>query len=161
LKEGVDKHMAKKCIICQQDIAGGRAAPVKNDLIIETIRKLKKMLGVAQGNELYVCENDFKSHAEKRKKFERNVVIFSTVALLIVLIMIGLPLLAGHFDVVTFLSSIAIGAIIVLLVILFEYTPATGELEEIKREVETSTETKKELANKVTPQKDVKKKVKR
>ncbi len=138
---------SKKCIICGKEVSGWNAARVKEDSIIASIRKIKQVLGVAQGNELYVCESDLRNHAEKRKKFERNVVISSTIAILVVLIIIGIPLLAGKFELITFFSSITIGILIIAVEILFEYTPAVGQLEAISGQ--TVSEIKKTKTKKV------------
>lgn len=116
--------MGKKCIICQKDLAGESAAKVKEDFIIQWIRKIKQAANIAQNNELYVCEADIKPHAEKRKKFERNAVIGTTIAILFVLIVIGLPLLSGRFDLVTCFSALVIGVVLLIGVVLFMYTPA-------------------------------------
>lgn len=124
--------MGKKCIICQKDIAGQSAAKVKEDFIIQWIRKLKQTAHIAQNNELYVCEADIKVHAEKRKKFERNAVIGTTIAILFVLIVIGLPLLSGRFDVITCFSALVIGVVLLTAVVLFMYTPAIEPISLIR-----------------------------
>lgn len=126
--------MAKICMICGKELKEGKAAKVKDDAVIKTIRDLKRRLGIAQNNELYVCEKDLVTHEKKRKKFERDMVIVSTVALLIVLILIGLPLLMGRFDIGTTISAIFIGLIIVFILALFEYTPAVSKLEDVTAE---------------------------
>ncbi len=118
---------AKKCIICQQDVVTSKSAKVKDDFVIRAIRKIKSTLRISQGNELYVCEKDLITHREKRKKFERSVVIWSTIALLLAVIIVGLPLLTGRLTVEIFASAIAIGVLMVALVTLFEYTPAVED----------------------------------
>lgn len=135
----------KKCIICSKDILEGNAAKVKEDFIIDGIRKIKRVFNAAQGNELYVCENDVKNHAEKRKKFERNIVISSTIAILVILIIIGIPLFAGRFDIGIFFSSIAIGLVIISVEILFEYTPAVGQIEAVNSNKKSEKITSKRL----------------
>ena len=62
----------KVCISCQKDMEGKRAVPVKEDRIIRVIRTIKKTLGIAQMNELFVCEIDLEEHVQRRKSFEKD-----------------------------------------------------------------------------------------
>lgn len=124
--------MGKKvCIICHKELGAENAAKVKEDFFIESIRNLKRFLGVAQLNELYVCEPDIQKHAEKRRRFERNAVIGSTIVALFVLATIGLPILSGRFDILGFFSSILVGIVIILLIALFMYVPAIDPLRQV------------------------------
>ena len=124
-------NQSKICIICHQVVSQGKAARVKDDAVIQGIRGLKRLLRIAQNNELYVCEKDLPVHAEKRKKFEKELLIIGGVAIAVLFLLIGLPLLSGRFDISLFVSSIFISFLIVLFGILFKYAPAVGAVADI------------------------------
>jgi len=114
----------KICIICQKDVEGKPAIPVKEDQIIGTIRAVKQFFHIAANNELYVCEDDVQVHLERRKSFERSLIFFGVLAAIVVLLLIGNMLLSGRFDIFAFISAFVIGAFILLFALVFKYAPA-------------------------------------
>jgi uncharacterized membrane protein len=114
----------KVCIICQKDIAGKSAVPIKEDAIIKTIRSFKQFFHIAANNELYVCADDMIVHEERRKSFERSMIFFGVISSIVVILLIGTLLLSGRFDIFAFVSAILIGIFILLLSIVFKYSPA-------------------------------------
>ena len=110
------------CIVCQKEVKSG--ARVREDPAIRLIRTVKRLLGIARNNELYVCAQDIPAHAQRRKNFEKNLIIASVIGALLVLVLIVLPLLAGRLDVIGLVSALFIGVLIVLAVVFFRYTPA-------------------------------------
>ena len=132
----------KVCVIQHKDgiqeIKGGTAAKVKEDALISGIRGVKKIFRIAQNNELYVCENDYEIVLQKRKKFEKNVVFIIVLSVIIMLVLVGLPLLSGRFELGVFFSALFIGILIIGGGVIFKYSPVLGPLEEIKKS--TSTE---------------------
>lgn len=139
--------MAKVCIICNKELSSGKAYRVKEDIIIRTIRKIKNALKIAYNNELFVCENDVKIHDEKRKKFERMLVLYIAFALIVVVLLIAIPLLAGTITIPGIFFSLLLGVILLIVPIIFTYAPAReSELSEIKiNNVAYLHEKKKEL----------------
>lgn len=115
----------KKCVVCQKDILSGRAAKVKEDRIIRGLRKIKQMLNIARNFDLYVCEGDFQKNNERRKQYEKNVILYTIIAVIVFVVLVGLPLLGGRFNFVLLLSSALLSAVIVLFAFLFKYVPAT------------------------------------
>lgn len=115
---------SKVCIICHQQVSSGNAAKVREDVVIRSIRSIKKMLNISQNNELFVCEKDLETHKGKRKKFEKEFSVICAFAVMLVLLLNGLPLLGGRFELGTFISSIVIAALILLFAIVFKYAPA-------------------------------------
>ena len=117
----------KVCIACQADVEGKQAVPIKEDRIIRVIRAIKRVFGVAQMNELYVCQADLPKHAERRRSFERTMLfasIFAGIMVLLILYSIVTTLLgSGHFDLWAPVSAIVV-AFFVLTLPLFRYTPA-------------------------------------
>ncbi len=114
----------KVCIVCQKDISGKSAVPVKEDIIIRTIRSFKQFFHIATNNELFVCSDDVPVHEERRKSFERSMIFFGVLSAIVVLLLVGTLLLSGRFDIFAFISAILIGIFILLLSIVFKYSPA-------------------------------------
>jgi hypothetical protein len=113
----------KVCIACQKEMGGVKAVPVKEDRIIKTIRAVKRAMGIAQMNELYVCETDLAEHMKRRKSFEKSLLFASVLAGLIVVVVLVALLLSGRFDLWAIISSLIIGGFILVLP-LFKYSPA-------------------------------------
>ena len=113
----------KVCITCQQSVEGKKAVPVKEDRVIRAIRAIKKALRIAQMNELYVCEADIKKHLDHRRAFEKMMLFASVLAGLIVVLLIGLLVLSGRFDLWAMFSSLVIAGFVLMLP-LFRYAPA-------------------------------------
>lgn len=118
--------MARICIICEKE-PQRKAYAVKDDAIISTIRKVKKALGVARNNELFVDEDCLPVYKEKRKKFERNFVFYAAGAVIVFALINGLQLFYGHFSILTFISSLVLALLIVLLSMLNYATPPLAE----------------------------------
>jgi hypothetical protein len=113
----------KVCISCQKDVGGRKAVRVKEDRVIRVIRAVKNALRVAQNNELYVCEEDIKAHQERRRGFERSMLLAGILAGVIVLLFIVTLLLSGKLDAWALVSSILL-ALVILAFPLFRYAPA-------------------------------------
>ncbi len=139
--------MARVCIICQKEVSGA-AAKVKNDNVIEIIRKIKNLLRVAQNNELYVCANDMGAYAERRKKFEKDLVAYGILAAVVIILLVGLPLLGGKFDIIVLIYSIVLGAIIFGLGAMIKYVPAIEHNMKTDEVIEKKISQKKEKPNK-------------
>ena len=113
----------KVCISCQENVAGKRAVPVKEDRVIRTIRAIKKKLKIAQMNELYVSEKCLPEHLKRRRSFEKSLLFASVIAGLILVVVIVALLLSGRFNLWAIVSAFIIGGFVLLLP-LFKYTPA-------------------------------------
>lgn len=114
----------KLCISCQMDVEGRKAFPIQEDRIIRGIRAVKKALGVAQMNKLYVCEACMPKHMERRRSFEKTMLFASVLAGIMLLIMIIAPIWNGRFEAWGFLSGFIVAGFIVLLPVMFKYVPA-------------------------------------
>ena len=122
----------KVCISCQKEVEGKKAIPVKEDRIIRVIRAIKRTFGIAQMNELYVCEDDIKKHIERRRAFEKSMLFASVFAGIILVLVIGALLLSGRFDLWAFVSAFIVGAFVLALPI-FRYAP--GQEGDVATEV--------------------------
>jgi hypothetical protein len=114
----------KVCVDCQKGVAGRKAVKVREDKTIRALRKIKRTLRIAKGNELYVCEDCLDKHLERRKSFEKTMLIFSAVAALIIVLLLVTILFSGRFEIWTVLSAIFIGVFLFLFSVIFKYVPA-------------------------------------
>jgi hypothetical protein len=113
----------KVCITCQKSVEGKKAVRIREDRIIRTIRSIKQALHIAQMNELYVCEGDIKAQLERRRAFEKNLLLASILAGIVFLLIVASLLLSGNFDPVVLLYAVVIAAFVISLP-LFGYAPA-------------------------------------
>lgn len=118
------------CIVCQKDVSGKEAIPVREDFIIRSIRGFKKFFHIATNNELYVCEDDIDAHKQKRKSFERSIIFFGVLSAAVVVLLIGTIILSGRLDIWAILSAIIIGVFILLFSIVFKYAPSLEKIGE-------------------------------
>ncbi len=116
----------KVCIVCEAPVEGKKAYPVKEDNVIRAVRSVKKALNVAKMSQLYVCEEDIKKHRERRKSFENGMLLSSILAGLLFVVVIGLSLFSGRFDLWSIFSAIVI-SLFILCLPLFKYVPAIAE----------------------------------
>lgn len=118
----------KVCVDCQQDVVGKKAVKVKEDKTIRMLRGLKRFLRIAKENDLYVCEADLEKHLERRKSFEKTMLIFAAIAAFIVVLLFVAILLSGRFEILTIISAILIGIFLFLFSVIFKYVPAVESL---------------------------------
>lgn len=104
------------------DVEGKSAVRIREDRIIRGIRKVKKLLNIAQNNELFVCQACLPKHMERRKSFERSMLFASVFAGLILVVLVAALILSGRFDAWAFVSAIIVGCFILALPI-FRYAP--------------------------------------
>ncbi len=113
----------KVCIACQTTVEGKKAIPIKEDRIIRVIRAIKRTFGIAQMNELYVCEEHLKEHKKRRSSFEKSMLFASVLAGIVVIMVLGALLLSGRLEPWPIFSAFVIG-VFVLALPLFKYAPA-------------------------------------
>ncbi len=125
--------LMKVCIVCSTNVEGKKASKVRDDRILKSIRSIKSLLKVAKMNELYVCENDLPKHAERRKKFERNLLIAMILSVLLFILFIYSAFAASRLDLWAAVSAVIISLFILAFPIL-TYAPAVETLQEIRGE---------------------------
>jgi hypothetical protein len=113
----------KVCISCETDVTGKKAYPIKEDRIIRAVRTVKKALGIAKMNDLYVCENCLEKHKGRRQSFEKSMLFATVLGGIIIIVMLGMMLLSGKLDIWAAVSSIVIGGFVMVLPF-FRYAPA-------------------------------------
>lgn len=97
--------MAKVCIVCQKETKTGY--PVKDDFVIESIRKIKNYLRVAKNNELVVMEECLEEHKKKRERYEKNLILHIAIGGILFAVFAILPIFSGSFSI----QGLVLGAI--------------------------------------------------
>jgi len=119
------------CVACQTEVTGRRALPVKEDRIIRTLRAVKKALGIAQNNQLFVCESCMPKHSERRRSFEKTLLFASVLAGIMLVLLILVPMLSGRFEAWAIVSGIIVACFVVLVPIIFKYVPAVAGISSV------------------------------
>lgn len=125
--------MARVCIICEKEPAG-KAYAVRDDAVIKAIRAVKRKLGVARNNELYVDEACLPAYREKRKKFEKNMVFYIAIGAVIFILVNGFQIAYGRFSLITFLASAVLALMIAAMAVLNYATPPLESMEAAMKE---------------------------
>jgi len=101
------------CIITEQEVSG---IPIKEDAVISTIRKIKRLFGIAKNNALVVGADSMEEYKKRRAKFERTFVQYVALAIIMVAAFVLLPLFFGApFSLGSLAMSVLIGVFIILL----------------------------------------------
>lgn len=116
--------MAKVCIVCSKEVAGGYK--VEDDFVIRAIRKLKRYLGVARNNELYVCEGCVEEYRKKRSKYERELVTHAVLASIVLIVMVVLPIFTSGFS----LMAVALGLLLAAIIMAFSIFSHRPKIED-------------------------------
>jgi len=114
------------CIVCEKEKKG---VPIKIDRVIRLIRSVKRKFNVAQDNDLYVCKECWPKYKDKRKKFERSIMVWGAVAAIISILLIGTSLFNLGFTDLFLLAKNIFLSLIVFVVFIFMiglgYVPGT------------------------------------
>ena len=97
------------CIVCSGKLRGH---PIVDDYLIKAIRYIKRRLNIEQGNRLVVCEGCIVQHRKKRADFERGLLMYSALGLILAVL-----LLFFNFS----LGSLATGMMILLMFIILAH----------------------------------------
>ncbi|MCX8195324.1 MAG: hypothetical protein N3G22_04445 [Candidatus Micrarchaeota archaeon] len=124
--------MARVCIVCQKETKGGYK--VEDDLVINTIRKIKQGLKIAKNNELVVMEECLEEHKKKRERYEKNLAIHVVIGGILFVIFTILPLLSGKFSIQGLLMGLVFAVLFIGLSVFYHWPRA--QLEPQKKEKE-------------------------
>ncbi|MEM4633566.1 MAG: hypothetical protein QW275_00235 [Candidatus Anstonellaceae archaeon] len=112
--------MAKVCIICEKETSGGMH--VEDDFVIVSIRKIKNALGVAKNNQLMVCDACAEAYKKKRESYERNLVIHTIIAVVVLMAFVLLPLFTIGFSLWSFFLGLIL-ALMIMSLSVFSHIP--------------------------------------
>jgi len=102
------------CVVCKKEKKGVR---VEDDPVIEAIRGIKERLNISKRNILVVCKECLPKAEEKRKRFERSVMTWGILAVLVAVL-----LLLISFSIQSLLLSV-VTAVLFMLLALLSYFP--------------------------------------
>ena len=118
--------MTKVCIIHQKPSDG---VPVRDDIILKAIRRLKRAFNVSTGNQLVVCSAHLDEARKKRSKFERSLMTSAGIGALFGIIMLAVAVLSQKsiFDIVRALVLLVFLVVVMAALSLYQYFPALEE----------------------------------
>jgi fatty acid desaturase len=114
------------CFVCQKEQRSGQGTPVKDDIVIRAIRRIKKAFGISTGNVLVVCDNCLEESKKRRQKFERSLLTFGGLGAVLGVILLIASILSGK-SLIAILQSIILLVFLVVVFSLFsllQYHPA-------------------------------------
>ncbi len=122
------------CIICTKENVEGSS--VVEDKVIEVLRKIKGKFGAVKGYKLMVCDDCLEKYEKRRKTFERNIIIYGGIG-----IVIALFLLIFNFSIGSLLAGIIL-FLVLMIMAMMGYTPRI-EKKEVKEDGKKSRRKKK------------------
>ena len=118
--------MAKACIVCAKNVQKGLA--VEDDLVISSIRAVKRKLGIAKNNELVVCPDCVEAYRKKRGEYEKRLVQYVVIASVVLLVFVLLPIFTTGFSLWAAFLGVVFAAGVMLLSV-FSHCPRVLGLE--------------------------------
>lgn len=106
------------CIVCRKEKKGSK---VEDDLYLTTIRDIKNRLHIAKNNALVVCDECLPKAKEKRRRFERSLMIWTILATVFFVLLVIMA---------QTLQSVFFGIVIAIIFILFSLITYFPRVEE-------------------------------
>lgn len=119
--------MAKVCIIDREEKAG---IPIKEDIVINAIRAIKRKLRISTGNDLVVCAAHVEEAKKRRERFERSLMTSAGIGAVLGIILVLLAIFNPNRSIVSVLQAIIFLLLLVLIMAalsLYQYFPAIKE----------------------------------
>lgn len=116
------------CFVCQKEQKPGQGTPVKDDIVIRAIRRIKKAFGISTGNVLVVCNNCLEESKKRRQKFERSLLTFGGLGAVLGVILLIAAILSGK-SLIAILQSLLLLVFLVVIFSLFsllQYHPTVA-----------------------------------
>lgn len=118
--------MAKVCVVCQKEKAG---RPVREDIILKSIRRAKEFAKISTGNELVVCPDDYEEAKKRRQRFEKSLLTFGGIGAVLGIILVLIAIFQGR-DILSIIGSLIFVVLLVAIMAalsLYQYFPAFEE----------------------------------
>lgn len=126
--------MAKQvCIVCAKEKKG---TPIREDIVINTIRAIKGVFKASTGNKLVVCDTDFEAAKKRREKFEKAFMTYAGIGAVLGVILLIFSLLSS-FDIWRLVQSVFLLVLLVVIMAilsLYQYFPAMALSKEQSKE---------------------------
>ena len=114
------------CLICEKRREG---IPINEGPVIKTIRAVKRAFGIAKGTTLVICPECWEEYNERRAGFEKSILIWTIIGIIIALALIVPPILFGDWNVFNIFRNIVMSiiliAVLLALIGLVRYIPKT------------------------------------
>ncbi len=137
--------MTEVCLICEKNKSGKK---LEEGVIINSIRKIKRMFGIAKENKLVVCDMCMEEYQKRRKGFEKTILLWGALGAILGLLLIIPSILIG--DLFGILRSIILAIILIVVLLalvgIVRYIPKLeGENKKtiIRKKSKTSSKRKK------------------
>lgn len=126
--------MVEVCIMCHNERSGEQVA---DTVVIRAIRRVKERLNMATNNSLVVCSDCLEAHARRLKSYERKMLLHAALAVILVILVIFVPLLAGAFNPGSILVGLLMGGLIIALP-LMDYVPPLASGRDVLAEIKAA-----------------------
>lgn len=137
--------MVKVCIIDQKESDG---IPVKDDLVLKSIRRIKQAFKISTGNQLVVCKTHLEEAKQKRSKFEKSLVTAAGIGALFGVIIVVIAILSQNslLDILRAIVLLVFLVVVMAALSLYQYFPAVEESKQesapsVKRKVRKNVNT--------------------
>jgi hypothetical protein len=118
--------MTKICVVCHKEKQG---RPVRDDIVLKSIRRVKEVLKISTGNDLVVCPDDYEEAKKRRQDFEKSLLTAGGIGAVLGIILVVIAVISGR-DIIGILSSILfLIALVIIFALLsfYKYFPAVEE----------------------------------
>ncbi len=140
------------CFICGEKVNNKKAVPIKDDIIIKGIKKVKEKTGKVKNNKLYVCEDCWDVYKKERKSFINGIFISSLfVGIIFTLLVLG-PIFLGSFNLGAVINLTIVCLVLwgfLMVIQMYKYRPATEY--ELGENQKTKSKPKKRTSRKRKP----------
>ncbi len=116
----------KVCLICGEEKDG---IPIKEDRIVQFIRKVKRRLNVEKGYTIVVCNSCLKEYVKRRKQFEKYQLYSIILSVVLFVLFMILMLSSGRFSVLGLVRSFVYSLLLGLFLFVISYLNYIPELE--------------------------------
>jgi len=114
--------LVEVCLICEKNKSGTK---LKEGFIINNIRKIKKIFGIAKGNKLVVCDSCMEEYKKRRQNFEKTILLWSILGgILALFIIIPSVLMYNIYEILrSIITAIILIGVLLILVGMVRYIP--------------------------------------
>jgi len=119
--------LTKVCIVDREEKNG---IPIKDDVVINAIRTVKKRLKISSGNELVVCPAHLEEAKKRRERFERSLMTSAGIGAVLGVILVLLAIFNPNRSLISILQAILFLFVLVFIMAalsLYQYFPAVKE----------------------------------
>ena len=113
--------MKQVCIICSKEACGIAVADTR---VIRAIRAVKRKFNMAANNRLLVCHECMEEYKKRRKSFERKVMLYGAIGIILIILSVAMPLMGGGNISPASVFMVLLLAVFLLALAFLSYIPA-------------------------------------